>query len=225
MPYTFRNHHSGFTLIEVILVLAILGILGFLIINASQASAQDAAPVGVGSSAEDLRTTVYVVPGPYNNVGIPGLSSGGTSIGIPLPPRGSDDGTVGHFMDWRRLRAERAARAAAAAVGSIAFGFDSDVLDADGKATVAEVALVLQANPEIILALEGHTDLVGGVEYNAGLSTRRAQSVRSEFANHGVDETRLTVVALGEGKPLRLITGKAPENRVVEVKAYLDFTR
>jgi outer membrane protein OmpA-like peptidoglycan-associated protein len=54
------------------------------------------------------------------------------------------------------------------------------------------------AEKDTNILVEGHTDSVGGFEYNQKLSERRAQSVVDFAASTGVDSSRFT--AKGYGK-------------------------
>ena len=71
----------------------------------------------------------------------------------------------------------------------------SDLLD--------EIASIILAHPEIKrLQIEGHTDNIGGPEFNMKLSESRAISVRDSLIERGVEENRLSAVGFGEDVPL-----------------------
>jgi OOP family OmpA-OmpF porin len=141
---------------------------------------------------------------------------------IPLHDR-SDDGTVGQFMDWRALQAQRAHMAAADAVSRVYFAFDSDVVGHGGEHALDYVAEILAENPEVSLTLAGHTDLVGSNEYNDTLADRRADAVSGALIERGVSADRLTTTGFGESAPIDLILGKSIVNRRVEVVPTLDL--
>ncbi|MHB8873630.1 MAG: OmpA family protein [Myxococcaceae bacterium] len=66
-----------------------------------------------------------------------------------------------------------------------------------------EVTDILLRNPQIQqLRIEGHTDDVGGAEFNEELSTQRALSVSRYLSDRGVDPTRLQGQGFGLTKPL-----------------------
>jgi outer membrane protein OmpA-like peptidoglycan-associated protein len=72
-----------------------------------------------------------------------------------------------------------------------------------------KVAEKLQAHPYIqSLEIQGHTDDVGGVKFNLGLSQRRAESVRKYLIGKGVAASRLVPKGYGKGKPLKEIDKK-----------------
>jgi outer membrane protein OmpA-like peptidoglycan-associated protein len=69
------------------------------------------------------------------------------------------------------------------------------------------------------ITLEGHTDNVGGGQFNKDLSARRAAAVKAYLAKAGVPETRLVSAGFGFDKPVAsndTEIGRA-ENRRVEI--------
>ncbi len=64
--------------------------------------------------------------------------------------------------------------------------------------------------------IEGHTDAVGGRDYNLSLSQRRAQAVADYLASQGVSADRLEVKGYGFDRPLNARAPTAEENRRVE---------
>lgn len=86
----------------------------------------------------------------------------------------------------------------------------SDVLFDTGRYTLkpgareklAKVAGILIANPGLKVEVEGHTDNVGGAEYNQELSENRAAAVRSYLVQQGVPAASITARGLGESLPV-----------------------
>lgn len=103
----------------------------------------------------------------------------------------------------------------------------SDVLFDTGKFTLrsgakeklAKVSGILLAHPGLMLAVEGHTDSVGGDEYNQALSEHRAEAVRDYLISQNV--VAETVTAKGFGKTMPVTTNDTAagrqQNRRVEV--------
>ncbi|MCM2312421.1 MAG: OmpA family protein [Steroidobacteraceae bacterium] len=102
-----------------------------------------------------------------------------------------------------------------------------DVLFASGRADLKSgtisrldhLVAFLGKYPTRTVTIEGHTDSVGGDDYNQGLSQRRADSVRSYIVRQGVDAGRVTTMGAGESTP---VAGNDTEsgrqqNRRVEV--------
>jgi outer membrane protein OmpA-like peptidoglycan-associated protein len=52
------------------------------------------------------------------------------------------------------------------------------------------------------MQIEGHTDSVGGDDFNQQLSERRADSVRDFLAEQGVPGTSITARGLGKTQPV-----------------------
>ena len=67
---------------------------------------------------------------------------------------------------------------------------------------LAKVAGITLAHPGLKLEVEGHTDSVGGDEYNQQLSERRAQSVRDYLVQQGVSAAAVTAVGFGKTQPV-----------------------
>src|SRR3546814_16450381 len=63
---------------------------------------------------------------------------------------------------------------------------------------LAPLVSYLQANPEVRVRIDGHTDSRGSTAYNQRLSEARAASVRARLASLGVDPSRLQ--ALGHAQ-------------------------
>jgi outer membrane protein OmpA-like peptidoglycan-associated protein len=86
----------------------------------------------------------------------------------------------------------------------IAFEFDSDELTPQGRVQLdvwGEVLADKRIEHSVILV--GHTDDVGGEQYNLELSRKRALSARNYIVeNFGVDPARLEIQWRGEAEPL-----------------------
>src|SRR5262249_4571121 len=86
----------------------------------------------------------------------------------------------------------------------------SDVLFDTGKYTLrpaareklAKVSGILLAHPSLKIEVEGHTDSVGGEEYNQRLSEQRAAAVRDYLVQNGISLNNLTAVGFGKAQPV-----------------------
>jgi OOP family OmpA-OmpF porin len=114
-----------------------------------------------------------------------------------------------------------------AATGHVAlYGiyFDHDKADIkpESAPTIEEIAKFLKQEPKLTLYVVGHTDNVGGYDYNMGLSQRRAASVVKELTSkHGVQAARLKPAGTGPLAPVApndTEEGRAKNRRVELVK-------
>ena len=69
------------------------------------------------------------------------------------------------------------------------------------------------------IAVIGHTDRVGAVEYNDTLSLRRAERVRRDFVDRGIPTGAIDVAGRGEREPVVPTADEVsePRNRRVEI--------
>lgn len=109
-----------------------------------------------------------------------------------------------------------------AEVYSIYFSFNSDGIREESGPTLAEIAEVLRRHPDWRLAVNGHTDNIGGDKYNLDLSSRRAAAVREALvSNYKVPQTRLTTAGYGRSQPVdtnETLEGRARNRRVELVR-------
>jgi outer membrane protein OmpA-like peptidoglycan-associated protein len=92
-----------------------------------------------------------------------------------------------------------------------------------GSETVlSQIAKVLQENPKLELIIEGHTDNVGGAQFNLELSRKRAEAVKRWLVDKaGISEVRLTTVGYGLSRPIAdnsTEEGRAKNRRVELVR-------
>jgi hypothetical protein len=83
---------------------------------------------------------------------------------------------------------------------------------------------LLTLHPEYVqVRIEGHTDEMGGAEYNRKLSESRASAVRTFLMKNGVQADRLVAVGLGESHPI--IHGNTEEAVTVNRRVEFLITR
>ncbi len=125
-----------------------------------------------------------------------------------------------HVFRWLLLMAFFPVMAAAQEIGTINFDFDSDQLDAEAQARVAEIAERLKATqsykPTVVV---GYTDAVGSGGYNLDLGMRRARHVAEALAALGVPVDRVDhVESRGENELLVRVSTPERQNRRVTVR-------
>lgn len=86
-------------------------------------------------------------------------------------------------------------------IEGVQFESSSAVLTGDSKQILNEVADKLQANPEVKVAVMGHTDNQGKAKTNLDLSAERSVSVVKYLMSRGVANVRLQPEAYGESRP------------------------
>ena len=108
------------------------------------------------------------------------------------------------------------------ALYGILFDFDKAEIKPESEGQLAEMAKFLQANAGARVFIVGHTDNKGALDYNVGLSGRRAEAVAKALSSkYGVDARRLTPRGLGPLAPVtsnRSDDGRARNRRVEMVE-------
>jgi OOP family OmpA-OmpF porin len=89
-----------------------------------------------------------------------------------------------------------------AAIYGVLFDFNSSTLQPASDGSLQQVAALMVANPSLKIEVQGHTDNVGGDEYNQKLSEARANSVMTWLTQHGVAANRTTAKGYGKAKPV-----------------------
>jgi OOP family OmpA-OmpF porin len=110
-------------------------------------------------------------------------------------------------------------------VDAILFAFDSDEILPESADALDVVGGLMRDRPELNLLVVGHTDGVGGFDYNLRLSLDRASAVVSWLRReHGIDRERLRPAGAGPMSPIttnRTEDGRAL-NRRVELVEVID---
>lgn len=158
-----------------------------------------------------------------------GSTARGAIIGAVLG--GAAGAIIGNQMDQRAKEIEQNVPGAVVErVGEgiqvtfpsgLLFNFDSaDILGAAASHLDA-LAANLGKYGDTNLMIVGHTDAVGGSDYNQTLSEQRAQAAARYLASHGVDR-RIATAGLGEREPVSSNTTEAgrQQNRRVEIAIY-----
>jgi OmpA-OmpF porin, OOP family len=118
------------------------------------------------------------------------------------PPSPPPDCAFYRHQQSRGITVKPAADIAAV---KVLFAFNSAELtpEASGNLDALGRALTSAGLAPCCFRIEGHTDAVGGEEYNNELSQRRAHSVATYLSRKfGVDAARLLVAGLGKRQPI-----------------------
>jgi outer membrane protein OmpA-like peptidoglycan-associated protein len=84
----------------------------------------------------------------------------------------------------------------------IQFRTNSAEIDRPAVPVLIELRDALRADPEMRVAVIGHTDNVGGPAANRPLSQRRAEAVRTWLAAQGIEAGRLRAEGRGQDQPI-----------------------
>ena len=100
------------------------------------------------------------------------------------------------------LETRDTARGVIVNINDVLFDFNKYTLKPGAREKMAKVSGILLAYPGLKLQLEGHTDSVGGDDYNLKLSQARADAVRDFLAEQGVPPANITSIGLGKADPV-----------------------
>ncbi|GAB3095963.1 OmpA family protein [Aestuariicella hydrocarbonica] len=117
------------------------------------------------------------------------------------------------------LKAEVTDRGVVLTLGDVLFSTGSAELRGGANSDLNKLVSFLNQYPKRRVQIEGHTDNVGSVEYNHGLSQRRADSVRYYLIEQGLSSQRLSAAGMGMDRPVASNdtgTGRQ-QNRRVEI--------
>ncbi len=101
------------------------------------------------------------------------------------------------------------------------FEFNSSELRESAKVGLMKLGLLMDRNPGLYCWIEGHTDLVGGDEFNLNLSIKRAEAVKNYLVKSlRMDSSKVVTRGFGRYEPI-ITTGTAENqsaNRRVEIR-------
>lgn len=100
------------------------------------------------------------------------------------------------------LQAKQTQRGLVLTLGDVLFDTAKNDLKKGAYATIEELAEFLKEYPERRVLIEGHTDSVGGDQYNLGLSINRAEAARDALMEMGIDSARIQTKGYGKKFPV-----------------------
>jgi len=101
--------------------------------------------------------------------------------------------------------------------GGILFETDSAKIAPSASDLVSRLVDVMNNNPDIKVAVVGHTDSTGNYKYNIQLSERRAKTMVDALIKEGISANRLAAVGVGPLIPAAsndTVEGRAQNRRV-----------
>ncbi len=115
------------------------------------------------------------------------------------------------------LATRDSARGLVANMSDVLFRTGSYELAPGARERLAKVSGIVLAYPSLHVSIEGHTDSVGGDEYNQTLSERRAEAVRDYFVQQGIASSSVEAHGFGKNEPIAsndTTEGRAQNRRV-----------
>jgi outer membrane protein OmpA-like peptidoglycan-associated protein len=99
------------------------------------------------------------------------------------------------------------------------FQFDSDELTPESRALLPQVLNAVKGHPVPEVQVVGHTDTVGSPASNITLGMKRAEMIRKQLIEIGLDPSLMEIVSHGEADLLVTTADDVPEplNRRVEI--------
>jgi outer membrane protein OmpA-like peptidoglycan-associated protein len=109
------------------------------------------------------------------------------------------------------LQTRDSARGLIINMSDVLFDTGSYTLKPGAREKLAKISGIVLAHPGLSLQIEGHTDSVGGDDFNQQLSERRADTVRDFLAEQGVPASSITAHGFGKTQPVA--SNDTPEGR------------
>src|SRR6266850_1430851 len=100
------------------------------------------------------------------------------------------------------LQTRDSARGLIVNMADVLFDTGSYTLKPGAREKLAKISGIVLAHSGLSLQIEGHTDSVGGDDFNQQLSERRADSVREFLAEQGVAPSSITARGFGKTQPV-----------------------
>jgi outer membrane protein OmpA-like peptidoglycan-associated protein len=182
------------------------------------------ATFGAGCATAGKGTAIGAGAGGAAGAGVGALIGGKKGALIGLGVGALAGGSVGLYLDKQHKELEKVAETRRTENGIIV-NMKNDILFDTGSAQLKNEAVEQLVKVGDIVAkygddrvkIEGHTDAVGGTDYNQKLSEQRADAVKTVLVARGVKPEQISVVGYGETKPIApndSTDGKAKNRRV-----------
>jgi outer membrane protein OmpA-like peptidoglycan-associated protein len=100
----------------------------------------------------------------------------------------------------------------------IMFLWDSSKITADEMDKIKLIADLMKVNPDVDIVIDAYASTEGSSEYNMDLSQARANAVKAELVNLGIDASRIVTMGQGETNTFGKILGMNRRAVVVNLK-------
>jgi outer membrane protein OmpA-like peptidoglycan-associated protein len=115
------------------------------------------------------------------------------------------------------LQTNDSARGLIVNMSDVLFDTGSYTLKPATREKLAKISGIVLAHPGLTLQIEGHTDIIGGDDFNQRLSEQRAGSVLDFLAEQGVPASSMTARGFGKTQPVAsndTVEGRQKNRRV-----------
>jgi OOP family OmpA-OmpF porin len=127
----------------------------------------------------------------------------GTPAGAQVDLNGCPPPVVQKALPQAAVTVETAIVEKGRATLNVEFDFDKSDIRKEFAQDIGSLAAVMKKYPDLKILLEGHTDSIGGEQYNEGLSQRRADAVKKYLVEKfGIEASRLTTEGYGLTRPV-----------------------
>lgn len=110
--------------------------------------------------------------------------------------------------------AEEMAKTGRVVLHGLAFDSEQE-LSAESEKILTDIDAFLVRQPNLRIRVEGHTDAAGDKAANMTASQKQASAVAAWLLSHGIDKSRLSILGMGDTKPL---TEETKKGRIELVK-------
>ena len=100
------------------------------------------------------------------------------------------------------LQTRETARGLIVNMSDVLFDTGQYTLKPGAREKLAKISGIILAHPGLTITVEGHTDSVGGDDYNMKLSENRANAVRTYLISQGLDSGIVTAQGFGKTRPV-----------------------
>jgi outer membrane protein OmpA-like peptidoglycan-associated protein len=100
------------------------------------------------------------------------------------------------------LQTRESARGLIVNMSDVLFDTGQYTLKPGAREKLAKVSGIILAHPGLKIMVEGHTDSVGGDEYNMKLSENRSNAVRTYLVSQGLNSGSVTAQGFGKTRPV-----------------------
>lgn len=155
----------------------------------------------VGEALSDPVTGVYKIVLPlgkkYSMRAItPNFIAEGDNIDLTTGPKGFQE------IKGKEIKLIPIETGAVVRLNNIFFDTGKSELRPESSPELDRMVTTLNENPKLVIELAGHTDNVGGNEFNLKLSQDRADAVREYFIGKGIEPDRVASKGYGETRPV-----------------------